>query len=189
MSFTDDAGNAESLTSAATTAVAAKPNTAATGLPTISGTVQVEETLTADISGIAEADGLVNVSFSYQWIRSDGNTDTDIAGKKSSTYTLVPADQGKTIKVKVSFTDDANNEETRTSEATAAVVAAPNRLPEDSLGECAAGQAQGTLPQGDRPQVGHPQEPRRKYALAETPPLRNIKSAARTPQPKTGAPA
>ena len=29
----------------------------------------------------------------------------------------------------------------------------------------------------------------RKYALAESPPLRNIKSAARTPQPEMGAPA
>ncbi len=29
----------------------------------------------------------------------------------------------------------------------------------------------------------------RKYALAESPPLRNIRSAARTPQPETGAPA
>ena len=29
----------------------------------------------------------------------------------------------------------------------------------------------------------------RKYALAESPPLRNIKSAARAPQPETGTPA
>ncbi len=85
------------------------------------------ETLTADTSGIADADGLTNVSFSYQWIRSDGNTDTDIAGGTSSTYTLVSADVGQTIKVQVSFTDDRNNAETLTSEATAAVAAAPNR--------------------------------------------------------------
>ena len=126
VSFTDDADNEETLTSAATAAVAAKPNSPATGAPTISGTAQVGKTLTADTSGIADEDGLDNVSYSYQWIRSDGSNDTDIEGEKSSTYTLVPADQGKTIKVKVSFTDDANNVETLTSAATAAVAAADN---------------------------------------------------------------
>ena len=127
VSFTDNADNEETLTSAAMAAVAARPNSLATGAPTISGTAQVGETLTADTSGIADGDGLDNVSYSYQWIRSDGSNDTDIEGEKSSTYTLVPADQGKTIKVKVSFTDDANNVETLTSAATAAVAAAPNR--------------------------------------------------------------
>ena len=76
VSFTDDAGNAESLTSAATDAVEpetkeAQANTQATGAPTIGGTAQVGETLTADTSGIADADGLTNVSFAYQWL-SDG---------------------------------------------------------------------------------------------------------------------
>ena len=101
-------------------------NTEPTGLPTIGGTPQVGETLTADISGIADEDGLDDVSYSYQWIRSDGNNDTYIAGETSSTYTLVSADVGKAIKVKVTFTDDADNEETLTSEATTAVTAAPN---------------------------------------------------------------
>ena len=127
VSFTDDRNNAETLTSETTTAVAAADNRPATGLPTIVGTVQVEETLTADTSGIADADGLTNVSFSYQWIRSDGNT--DIAGETDSTYTLVSADVGKAIKVKVSFSDDANNLETLTSEATATVAAKPNTAP------------------------------------------------------------
>ena len=129
VSFTDDANNAETRTSAATAAVAEAPNRTATGLPTISGTAQVGQTLTADTSGIADEDGLTNVSFSYQWIRSDGNTDTDIAGETDSTYTLVSADVGKAIKVKVSFTDDANNAETLTSEATRAVAAKPNTAP------------------------------------------------------------
>ena len=129
VSFSDDANNAETLTSEETGAVAAKPNTAPTGLPTIGGTAQVGQTLTADTSGIADADGLTNVSFSYQWIRSDGNTDTDIAGETDSTYTRVSADVGKTIKVKVSFTDDANNVETLTSAATATVAAKPNTAP------------------------------------------------------------
>ena len=102
-------------------------DTPATGLPVITGTARVGQTLTADTSGIADADGLDNVSFTYQWIRNDGNTDTDIAGETNSTYTLVLADQGKTIKVRVSFTDDADNQETLTSEAAVVVAAAPNR--------------------------------------------------------------
>ena len=126
VSFTDDAGNEETLTSAATAAVAPRPNTPATGLPTISGTVQVDETLTADVSSIADADGLTNVSYSYQWIRNDGTDDADIGGQTGSTYTLTAEDVGKTIKVRVSFTDDADNNETLTSAATTAVAARPN---------------------------------------------------------------
>ena len=46
VSFTDDASNAETLTSAATAAVSAAANTLATGAPTITGTAQVGQTLT-----------------------------------------------------------------------------------------------------------------------------------------------
>ena len=90
-------------------------NSPATGAPTISGTAQVGETLTADTSGIADEDGLDDVSFSYQWVRNDGHTDADIAGETNSSYTLVAADEGKAIKVRVSFTDDAGNVESLTS--------------------------------------------------------------------------
>ena len=121
VSFTDDAGNDETLTSAATDAVDARPNSPATGAPTISGTVQVGQTLTADTSGIADTDGLDNVSFSYQWLSS---RDTAISGATGLTYTLVSTDLGKTLKVRVSFTDDGGNEETLTTAPTAAVSAA-----------------------------------------------------------------
>ena len=126
VSFTDDDANDESLTSAATVTVDAAPNSPATGVPSISGTAQVGETLTADTSGIADADGLTNVTFSYQWIANDGTSDTDIAGATASSYTLVTADEGKTIKLRVSFTDDDANDESLTSAATVTVDAAPN---------------------------------------------------------------
>ena len=125
VSFTDDAGNSETLTSAATATVGAAGNTAATGAPTITGTAEVGETLTAVTTGIADADGLTSVSYAYQWIRVNG-TEADIAGENSTTYTLVDADLGTTLKVKVSFTDDAGNSETLTSAATATVGAAGN---------------------------------------------------------------
>ena len=121
VTFTDDAGNDETLASVATDAVApaAQPNSPATGAPAISGTAQVGETLTADTSGIADADGLDNAVFAYQWLSGDA----EIGGATGSTYTLVEADEGQTIKVQVSLVDDADNKETLTSAATAAVEA------------------------------------------------------------------
>ena len=107
----------------ATTATTA--NTAATGAPTISGTAQVGQTLTAATSAIADANGLTGVSYAYQWIQvATDNTETDISGAMASTYILLAGDLGKTIKVKVTFTDDASNLETLTSEATTTVAAA-----------------------------------------------------------------
>ena len=121
VTFTDDADNAETLTSEATVAVAAAANREATGQPTISGTPQVGQTLTADTANIVDQDGLTNVSYSYQWIAGG----SDIGGATGSTYTLTASEQGQTIQVRVTFTDDADNAETLTSEATAEVTAAP----------------------------------------------------------------
>ncbi len=98
----------------------APENSPATGGPGITGTAQVGETLTADTSGIADADGVDNATFSYQWLADDA----DIQGATASGYTLQDADEGKAIKVRVSFTDDAGNGETLTSAATAAIEAA-----------------------------------------------------------------
>ena len=126
LSFTDDAGNPESRTSAATQAVlaAAGANTPATGSPLITGTPQVGQSLYASIGGIMDADGTSNIVVSYQWIRVDGATETDIQGATITPYTPVAGDVGKQIKVRLSFTDDAGNPESRTSAATQAVLAA-----------------------------------------------------------------
>ena len=121
VTFTDDGDNEESLTSAATEPVLARPNRAAAGRPTISGTPQVDETLTADTTGISDEDGLTNVSYGYQWIAGG----SDIAGATGSTYTLTVSEQGETMQVRVSFTDDGDNEETLTSVATEAVAPKP----------------------------------------------------------------
>ena len=80
------------------------------------------KTLTVETSAIDDADGLDNVAYSYQWLANGA----DITGATSSSYTLVDADKGKTIQVKVSFRDDRNNPETLTSAATAAVEPRPN---------------------------------------------------------------
>ncbi len=116
------------LSAAVSATVATRPNSPATGSPTITGTAQVGQTLTANTSGISDADGLTNVSYSYQWIRNDGTDDSDISGATGSAYSLVDADQGKTIKVKVTFTDDRDNNESLTSAATGEVAEAPSPL-------------------------------------------------------------
>ena len=126
VTFTDDAGHEESLTSGATAAVAARPNSPATGAPTISGTARVGEKLEADTSGIDDQDGISNATFTYQWVSNDGTDDTDISGATGDSYDLVSADQGKSVKVRVSFTDDRGHEETLTSGATGEVDAKAN---------------------------------------------------------------
>ena len=126
VSFTDDAGNDEALTSAPTGSVEARADSPATGSPSITGTVQVGETLTADTSGISDSDGLGGVTYAYQWLADDA----DISGATGTTYTLVDADEGKSIKVQVSFTDDAGNDESLTSDATAAVAAVESQATE-----------------------------------------------------------
>ena len=121
VSFTDDDGFAESVTSTATAAVAAKPNTPATGAPAITGTVQVGRTLTADTSAIADTDGLTLATFAHQWIAGTA----DISGATGSSHTLTSGDQGRSIKVRVTFTDDAGNSEELISAATFAVAPPP----------------------------------------------------------------
>ena len=94
-------------------------NNAATGEPTITGTAQAGQELTADASPIMDADGLPS-SFTYQWVRVDADgmsNPADITDATAATYTLTADDAGKTIKVQVSFTDELSGEETRTSAA------------------------------------------------------------------------
>ena len=124
VTFTDDAGNEESLTSFAV--IISPPlvipddepaNTPATGSPGIDGSPVVGQTLTATTSDIGDDDGIVDAVFAYQWLGDDAA----IESATESTYTVVTEDVGKTLKVKVTFTDDAGNEESVTSAPTAAV--------------------------------------------------------------------
>ena len=105
--------------SSGTTATASLTSTDATDEPTISGTPLVGETLTANQGTIADADGVpAESTFTYQWIRVSGGSEADIPGAILKTYTPVAADAGKKLKVKVSFTDNVGNDESRTSSAT-----------------------------------------------------------------------
>ena len=116
VSFTDDASNAETLTSAATATVSAAANTLATGAPTITGTAQVGQTLTATVGTIADVDGLPNpfltdANTSFQWVQVNLGTETNIASATASTYTLVREDWAASVRVKVAFQDAQGNSE------------------------------------------------------------------------------
>ena len=110
-------------------------NAVPTGAPTIDDTTPVVgETLTADASGIVDADGLTGAAFTWQWVRVSGGTDTRISGATAVSYTVVAADEGATLKVEVGYTDDDGTAETVESAETSAVEAAPP-LPALSIGD------------------------------------------------------
>ena len=98
---------------------AAQANSAATGQPAVTGTAAVGETLTAVTSAVSDANGLSNVVFAFQWIRSADGTDNEIAGATGSSYTLSSADEDHAIQVRVTFSDDDGYEETLASAAVA----------------------------------------------------------------------
>ena len=87
-------------------------NDPATGTPTINGTALVGQTLTASIADIADADGLPG-TFTYQWKRyaANGTTFEVNIGANSSTYTLTASEEGKKVKIEVSFTDNGSTSE------------------------------------------------------------------------------
>ena len=99
-------------------------NDPTTGLPTITGTARVGQTLTADTSNIVDADGLTSPNYRYQWIRVDGGSETDLG--TASTHVVATADEGKKLKVEVTLTDDDSN--TATLEAETGTVSA-NAVP------------------------------------------------------------
>ncbi|MCY4506979.1 MAG: fibronectin type III domain-containing protein, partial [Acidobacteria bacterium] len=88
---------------------------------------------------LTDADGLDTLYkgqwwdlMTFQWIRVRGGAETDIAGATNWSYHIGADDRaGDRFKVKVGFTDDGGNSETRTSDATAALsaVGAPTAAP------------------------------------------------------------
>ena len=135
VSFHDDAGVKRTLESdqfPRSGTIQYKPNRQPTGRPTLSGTYQVGHTLTADTSGIGDRDGLTNPGYTYQWQRRDGGVYTDISGADSMVYTLSTDDQGKRVRVEVTFNDDDDNSHTLES-FPSGVVQAQTSLPSDKI--------------------------------------------------------
>jgi hypothetical protein len=124
--YTDGHGTAEFVPSAATAAIA-NVNDAVTGVPVITGTATEDQVLTADTSGIADADGLG--AFVYQW----KGTGVPIPGATASTYAPGDADVGNTLTVVVSFTDAHGTIESIESAPTTAI-ANVNDAPAGTVG-------------------------------------------------------
>jgi hypothetical protein len=76
--------------------------------PTISGTAQSGQTLTADPGSW---DGTQPLSYAYQWRRCDsaGASCTDISGATAKTYSLGAGDVGSTIRVTVTASNSAGS--------------------------------------------------------------------------------
>ncbi len=110
---------------AATAAVRDDDNVAPTGAPTIDDTTPVVgQTLTADASGIGDADGTAGATFAWRWLRvATGGGETEVG--TGATYAVVAGDAGSTLKVEARFTDDGGTGETVESAETSAVEAAP----------------------------------------------------------------
>lgn len=111
-------GIASSASSAAQYQYAAPTSSAA---PAVTGTAQVGSTLTTS-NGTWTSD--TAITYAYAWDRCDtsGNGCTAISGATASTYTLVAADQGSTIKSAVTATNSSGS--TSAQSAPTAVVTA-----------------------------------------------------------------
>jgi acid phosphatase type 7 len=90
-----------------------------TALPTISGSVVVGQTLTASPGSWTNSP----TSYAYQWLQCDssGANCVAISGATGSTYVLVRADLGKTIRVTVIASNDAGSSAPATSVQTVKV--------------------------------------------------------------------
>jgi hypothetical protein len=100
---------------------------AATSPPTISGTPQIGQTLTAN-TGTWKTTG--TVTFTYQWLRCDAGGGTCVAIKDATkqTFTLTQDDVGHTIRVKVTA-KDTNGSTSATSVPTGVVASTANGCP------------------------------------------------------------
>jgi hypothetical protein len=106
-----------------------------TAPPTISGTAQQSQTLTAS-NGTWTGTG--TITYRYQWLRCNraGNGCNDISGATDRTYTLRGADVGSTIRVRVTATN---------SDGSTAATSAPTAVVTSS-GPSATGCPTGTGP-------------------------------------------
>ena len=102
-------------------------NDTPTGVVTVSGTAAEGRTLSADVSSVADEDGIT--TFSYQWMRGD----VPITGATNSTYTLTQADVDNTVAVAVSFIDGLGNKETLATSAPSSIVTNVNNEPTGKL--------------------------------------------------------
>jgi hypothetical protein len=122
-------GSAATTTSTGTTTTTSTSTKLTnTDPPTISGTAQVGQTLTASSGSWNPKPD----SFSYQWRRcdKDGGSCANISGGQSKSYTLTSADLGNTLRVRVTATLSGGGSDSGTSTPTAVVQPIPKAAPQ-----------------------------------------------------------
>jgi hypothetical protein len=125
------------LALAAVSAAATKAAPVNSEPPSISGTPQVGQTLTASTGTWNPTPS----SFAYQWRRCDqnGGSCANISGAQSQKYTLTGADLGDTLRVHVTATVSGGGSAGSTSTPTAAVQAIPRAAPERTASPAISG--------------------------------------------------
>ena len=85
---------------------------------TVTGSANVGRTLTASATGVQGEDGSATPTFRWQWLVSDadGDSHAEIAGATGTEYTVRPSDQGKSLKVRATYTDAGDTRQTVYSE-------------------------------------------------------------------------
>ena len=118
---TNAGGSVPSSSAPTVTAEAAPP--ANTAVPTVSGTPEDGQTLTADPGTWS---GTAPVTYTYEWQRcdADGTACAAISGATGSTYVLLPIDVGHAIVVEVTGTN-AGGADTATSVPSSSVAVDP----------------------------------------------------------------
>lgn len=122
LSHHDVSSTGSAATSPPTPVVVASPP-ANSASPSISGSAEVGEALTASSGSWS---GTQPISFAYQWRRCDASGEgcTDIAAATEPTYALVSADEGSTVRVRVAASNAAGSS-SADSAATAQVASQP----------------------------------------------------------------
>jgi len=115
---------APTVTSTITIAAAAPANS---GLPVVSGSAQVDQTLSCSTGTWS---GSVPQTYSYQWLRDSGA----IPGATSSTYAVQSADQGHSIACTVTSTNGGGS-----ASATSPGVPIPAALPPPTIAPASVG--------------------------------------------------
>ena len=129
--ITDDNDADWSIHTTREVALSLPANNDAAGAPTVTGTAQAGQTLTAGMGDIADSDGLPATfpdDYAFQWVRvdADGTSNaTDITNATANAYTLTAADVGKRVRVRVSFFDVLGGDEEILGALSGEVVSAP----------------------------------------------------------------
>ena len=118
-------------------ATAAPP--ANTSPPTISGTAQVGQTLTATNGTWSNAPA----SFAYQWLRCNGggNSCATVANGTQQTYTLVAADTGSTMRVRVTATNADGSSSAQSAQTAMVAAATSSAAPKNTAAPTISGTA------------------------------------------------